>query len=317
MEALTRVGQRMRHGVRTQFPGLYDGVKTILWQMGSLDRLVAHRIAQEAQVSTTALLDELRREGIVIRSVGELLGSDDPLFTAMTAYGHGVWKEVLSRQRHEGEAALESFLTNTKKEFRMHLLPHRLTYDHPLIRLALDDRLLALVNRYMGMRAYLRAVELWWDRPTDAPPKETQLWHRDHDDLRNVKVFLYLTDVTVDTGPFCFIPRTHPQGERRHVYLSGRTTDEQMEAIFPPSQWRVCTASAGTVIICDTCGYHKGLKPKRGDRLMVVLQYTSGSSQNARSFQLEGELASALSPVQLWAAQRRPWWGSTFDGAQR
>lgn len=306
MRGMGQIGQRMRHAVRAQFPGLYDGMRTAVWQFGSLDRVVSYRLAREARVPTATLVDELRREGIVVRDVGEIFIPGDPLFTAVNDYGHDMWREVSGRQGREGEQALEAFLTNKRKEFRVHLLPEELPYDHPIVRLALDDRLLALVNRYMGMRAYLRAVDLWWDRATDAPPKETQLWHRDQDDLRNMKVFLYLNDVDVDTGPFCFIPRTHPRGARRHVYLPDRTTDEQMQGVFPATEWKVCTGRAGTIILCDTCGFHKGLKPKRGNRLMVVLQYTSGAAHNARAFKLHGRPEGALSSAQTWALQVRP-----------
>ena len=33
----------------------------------------------------------------------------------------------------------------------------------------------------------------------------------------------------------------------------------------------------GTVMLCDTGGYHKGLKPLRRDRLLLMWQYTSGT----------------------------------------
>ena len=58
--------------------------------------------------------------------------------------------------------------------------------------------MLALANAYMGMRSYLRAVDMWLNLPTGEPPKLSQLWHRDYDDIRNVKVFVYLTDVGVE-----------------------------------------------------------------------------------------------------------------------
>ncbi len=190
-------------------------------------------------------------------------------------------------------------------EYKVSLLSSEFSYDHPFMRLALHPRLLALVHGYLGMAGWLRAIDLWWDRPTRGAAKETQLWHRDYDDVMNLKLFVYLNDVDEMAGPFCFLPQTHPRGLFRAVAPMHdahlRTTDEQMATVMPSDTWRACTGQAGTAILCDTCGYHKGLKPIAHDRLLLMIQYTSPAPYVKRAFSLVDEQTNGLNRLQQCA----------------
>ena len=44
---------------------------------------------------------------------------------------------------------------------------------------------------------------------SDHSPSNAQLWHRDRDDLSELKLFFYGTDVTYESGPHAYIPFTH------------------------------------------------------------------------------------------------------------
>lgn len=265
------------------------------WRVKNLGPVVRARLDPALDPALASIAEELLREGIVVRQHTALFGSEGAeLLSAVEGAAKRLWAE--SRD------VATSSSPEPHKTFRIPLLPPRLPLDSPFVRLALDPSLLAVVQRYLGMRPFLRWITLWWDFPTDGPPKETQLWHQDGDDVMNAKVFLYFTDVDAACGPFCFIPRTHPRGERRRVTpahdVKGRTTDEQMARVIPTSDWRVCTGSAGTVVICDTCGYHKGLKPSREGRLLLMLQYTSRTPRWPRVLHLTGDGAGVLSAIQ-------------------
>jgi len=292
------------YNVRETFSGWSHDVRLRLWQVAMLPRIVSYRL--NAPQAVSKLAGQLRQEGIAIGSAADVFsqGEDGP-FAQVTEAAQRARDEAVAKVREGGTTSAEQFVANPHKDYRVHLLPRALAPDHPVLQLALDPRLLELVNGYLGMWASLRALDVWWDRPTEDLPKETQLWHRDHDDRMNVKVFVYLNDVGVDGGPFCFIPGTHPRGAKRLLRPAcdhdGRTTDEQMARAVPESSWRVCTGARGTVVLCDTCGYHKGLKPKGQDRLMMMLQFTSGAPQRKPAFTLHERPHGELRPSQRWA----------------
>jgi hypothetical protein len=138
---------------------------------------------------------------------------------------------------------------------------------------------------------------------------QTQLWHRDADDVANVKLFVYFTDVSREAGPFTYAPRTHPWGDRRVVPAhgpDGRSSDEQMAAVLPESEWRVLEGGPGTVVFADTCGYHKQLRPESKDRVKLVAQYVSGSPYVPPALELTGVDPAALTEDQHYAVFDRP-----------
>ena len=185
----------------------------------------------------------------------------------------------------------------TKKDYRIHLAAKELDAGSPLIQLAIHPALLARANAYLGMWSYLREVQIWLDMPTPGEAKETQLWHRDDDDHANVKAFIYLNTVTEGGGPFCFVPGTHVFGNLKNAVpptAPGRMNDDQMAANVPEAGWTRCTGAARTVILADTTGFHKGLKPQTQHRVLVAIHYTSGTPRYPRSFELRHAASAGL-----------------------
>lgn len=190
------------------------------------------------------------------------------------------------------------------------LTPQRLL-GHPALELALSRPVLELIASYYGLFPRLVDISIHYTMLTDTPASASQLWHRDPGDLKLVKVFLYLNDVDEHGGPFCYIPGTQPCGPLSHVKpphldkeLEGRErlwriTDEEMRAVIPEKRWVKCTGPIGTMVVADTIGYHRGLKPVKRERTMVCFTYNSGAG--GRVLRLE---PSEDSPEpQRWALQ--------------
>ena len=78
-----------------------------------------------------------------------------------------------------------------------------------------------------------------------------------------IKVFIYLNDIDIENGPFHYIPKTHDRGAYGKVYrrypITGRYVPEnKLMKKIDRSSVKVCTGKKGTVILCDTSGFHKG-----------------------------------------------------------
>ena len=78
-------------------------------------------------------------------------------------------------------------------------------------RLIHDKNIFNLVSLYLGAPAHLHTCQAWWQYPMGPNHKASnaQLWHRDRDDLREVKLFFYATDVCDESGPHAYIPCSH------------------------------------------------------------------------------------------------------------
>jgi hypothetical protein len=140
-----------------------------------------------------------------------------------------------------------------------------------LVDAANDPKLLAIASAYLGCKPTISNMALWWSIPDDGSAQEAENYHRDCDDWKFVKFFIYLTDVDEGCGPHCFVRKSH-----RSTKLSRlrRLTDEEVTAHFPKTDQMRITGKAGDAFMEDTFGIHKGQPPLHGRRLLFALEYS-------------------------------------------
>ena len=250
------------------------------------------------------LARELTEQGIIVRPSDTFLSERGRLALAETTTA------VLASSRSpEIEAAVSGAAASgdKHKDFVAHLVtyPSGIHPDDPILKVALDPKLLDIVAAYLGFWPSLYSIDAWLNYPTDAPPEVSQLWHRDPEDLRLVKAFIYLVDVGERCGPFTYVPRTHPFGaetvKSSRLEKKKRFEDDRMRRVFPPEAWRVCTGPANTMILADTLGYHRGGKPSVGRRILITFTYTSGTPMTERPIWVNGAPAWMASAMQRYA----------------
>jgi hypothetical protein len=271
--------------VAARAPRLAAGARRSAWKAKNLPRSL--RFEPERSLVDDALLHELKERGIAIRPFDDVFRN----------------RGALERLRETATTAAPT--RSESKDFLERLLPEELTIESPYVTLALEPQVVALANAYLGMRSYLRALDVWRNVPTPDPPKLSQLWHRDYDDAINLKLFVYLTDVGPSSGPFTFAPGTQPGGPRE-LEIKDRVDDDAMAELVPREEWVVATGEAGTVVLADTCGYHKGGKPVEGQRVLWTAQFTSGAAGAERNFRLADNGRATLTTEQRWAVDSLP-----------
>jgi hypothetical protein len=147
--------------------------------------------------------------------------------------------------------------------------------ESPDIRALIADPFIQdIAAAYLGCTPIFTQLSAWWSRgDPDASPDElsdaAQLFHYDYDWPAFVKFFIYLTDVGPENGPFTFVVGTH---ERKCHWRDGRLDDAYIARTYPEAAWPV-TGEAGDLIIADTVGYHKGERVRKGERLMLQLEF--------------------------------------------
>ena len=285
------VAARVRSQLARRAPRLEEAAVRANWRFRNRARAVP---GEPADPRLRTFVDGLRRDGVAVGMFEELIG-DAELFSEASARAH----ELYAARPRETDAEAGS-----KATFLTKLATRSYQADDPFVRIALHPNALAVANAYLRMRSHLRALDLWLTRPTAGAPIQTQLWHRDADDVMNVKLFVYFTDVTRAAGPLTYAPRTHPVGDRRDLPEHDehrRSTDEQMARIVPESEWRILEGKPGTIVFADTCGYHKQLKPESEERVKLVCHYVSGTPYVEPALQLEGVEAAALTDDQYYA----------------
>tara|TARA_R110002074_G_scaffold386746_1_gene568583 strand:- start:7343 stop:8380 length:1038 start_codon:yes stop_codon:yes gene_type:complete len=142
-----------------------------------------------------------------------------------------------------------------------------------------DGKLLSVIQEYLGTKPILTQTNLWFTHNVNTDfSTNAQLFHRDFDHERWLKVFVYLSDVTRLNGPHCFVRHSHREvgSVGRGAYT--RESDDTILRHYPKEHVVMHEGRKGTVIIEDTRGYHKGLPVIDGERIMLQLEYSINPS---------------------------------------
>jgi hypothetical protein len=302
MEMITRLTRRFS---RRALPK--PNLTYFLWRFVGNGLRTCRALERSASFSDNRVIaDELNVEGIVVGPSRRFLSA-----AGEAALGEARLR-VLDASRSEEVATIVSGRVSAderKKQFLVHLASYErgIDVDDPVLKVAIDQKLLEIVASYLGLWPCLHSIDAWLNYPTNDAPQLSQLWHRDPEDLRLIKAFIYLVDVDEQCGPFTYIPRTHPFGAESasapRFDKKKRITDDRMARVFSKASWRVCTGAANTMILADTLGYHRGGKPSVGKRILITFTYTSGVPITERVLSIDRMPNWISSDIQHWAVK--------------
>jgi hypothetical protein len=151
--------------------------------------------------------------------------------------------------------------------------------DSIFVRFALQPAVVAVLASRLGELPRLTDVLLTYSTPADEALSYSQLWHRDFDDVRTVKLFAYLTDVNdVADGPFTFLPGPH--SDRVGFSLHSHLSDPEFFGRAPRDAVAQVKAPRLAVFMCETSRcYHMGSRVAAGHaRLMYTATFISSPS---------------------------------------
>jgi hypothetical protein len=252
------------------------------------------------------LLDSLREDGIAVADVRELLG-DELWAEALADVEPFVAEQVArldalgNRPEHKDEVIVRRFEQRADG-------PQRLTLDSPWLRIGLSDAVLGVVNAYRGLTTKLFYVDNWFTPPYASADQRiaSQRWHRDPEEEHVVKTFLYLRDVDEGTGPFEYVKGSAPGNRYGHVFPYGgkmkNPSDEDIAAAVPAEERVSMTGPAGTMLFCDTSGFHRGGFARARPRAMAVWSYVSPESQDGHRFAVDLDAREAELSAEARAA---------------
>lgn len=182
--------------------------------------------------------------------------------------------------------------------------------DDPWFRLGSSRRMLDIANTYLRMRSKLEYFDLWYSvpQPAGAARVSSQRWHRDFNDRHLLKAFLYLVDVDETMGPFQYIAGSAGAGPYASDWpwspLGVNYPDEgELERRVTADAIQTFTGPAGTMLFCNTSGFHRGGLSTSDPRVLATWTYSSPASLKSlteRSYTFTGA-SDSLDAVQRFA----------------
>lgn len=130
------------------------------------------------------------------------------------------------------------------------------------------------INRYFNQPYVLSSLRLWWT-PLNNTAISSQRFHLDEEDLTQVKVFVNISEISDDHGPFTFLPNnlstrvlsSYKNGKRRY-------TDKEINEVLQTNEAIPLTGRAGDGAFIDTSKcLHYGSRHNTKERLVLMAQY--------------------------------------------
>ena len=160
------------------------------------------------------------------------------------------------------------------------LAPGAATADYPL-RTALDcpgmmellnaPAIMQLCTQFLGCKPTVSSLGVRWSFPGAGRTARTQEFHRDLDDWRFLKLFVYLTDVDHGSGPHTYVRGSHKTAFSLKAKAYSRS---ELDRRFGPDSFLSIVGPRGTTFIADTLGVHRGDAPAARPRLVLQAQYS-------------------------------------------
>lgn len=250
------------------------------------------------------VVDDLNRRGVAMVAAHEFFGSDEPFATLR--HEVDLWlasPDVQAREQRYRDQPTD----HSEKAYLLRMFGpgSHFGWDSAWLQMAAHQRMLDVVNTYLGLHARINYIDAWNTLPLvrTGPDVGSQRWHRDPDAPKLVKVFTYFTDVTPDSGPLVVIPQS--RGGERHGNLwpqefprGSHPPPDVLERRIPQSEWVVCTVPTGTMVFADTSSFHRGGRATVSRRVLALSSYVPPSSVWPRRYTVDpGSLPATLSPA--------------------
>lgn len=213
------------------------------------------------------IVDELKREGVAVRSLDDLRFSSTPsLRQAFTQLIRDL----------QGDCPDPEIQITTANCVSIH--PQRIAQAYPDLYLwGLSDRLLNIVEHYIGVPTVFHGVLARQEIP-NGQQVLTRLWHTDREDQNIVRINIYVNDVGTEDGPFEYIPKPLTPSLRHFKRFGYQITDAVLAKVVAPRRWKTCTGAAGTVIFAATGQIlHHGKVPVSAAQRIAVSYYYTGT----------------------------------------
>ena len=135
------------------------------------------------------------------------------------------------------------------------------------IDVAFHHTILRIAANFLAYVPPLYRVMVVRDFPHEQPLHSSN-FHKDNDETDSLQIFIYLVDVDDMHGPLVYVPGSNRYDVRscrprlsRDLGLaanSGRFSDEEVERIYPRSEWATLRTVRGSVAVIHGNGIHKG-----------------------------------------------------------
>lgn len=248
------------------------------------------------------ILVELNKNGVAICHIGELFPDSAPWFRLCEQLKAFSQSEAVRTSLQERGKAFEdakdpnavahyilTYYAQDKKTF--------IQTSSPLFELATSSQVLDVVNSYLGMWAKLIYFDMWHTVPLMTETRIlSQRWHRDPEDCKKIRIFLYYNEVNEESGAMEYFAGSQMGGPYQDLFpwtdplKTPYPPEGTIDEIIPASRHVILEGPPGTLVFCDTAGLHRGGTAKNKPRILATAAYVTPASLHGRRYEISEQL---------------------------
>jgi hypothetical protein len=183
------------------------------------------------------------------------------------------------------DTSTSSGIDPSQPRYSLYSVPRTVLLENHIVQqLLCDPYLLAAATRYLGVFPVITKPNMWWD--TDFLPRgqRPRSFHVDSGCLRWIKVGVNLTDTTFESPHFVYVKGSHHPNKStrpliRRLVSRMDLSDQEVREVCAEKIVHV-TAPAGSIVLADTRGIHKGELSMRGHRLVLYFGLEGSAFNN-------------------------------------
>jgi hypothetical protein len=146
-------------------------------------------------------------------------------------------------------------------------------------------------SNYLKVNTHNSYIDILFDHNmmNQEHPKESQLFHQDHNGILFLKIFIYLIDVDYKNGPYSYVKSTHNKKFMKSLKLKKNYINDNVrynnEEVLKVVKNNIVTFNEkkGKIIFSDTTGLHRGTVPDK-DYFRLLLSMTFEPKNSMLSF---------------------------------
>jgi hypothetical protein len=293
------------------------------WINRDFVRGLRRALAPPVDATGKRVAGDLRANGIAFADFSEFFG---PGFFAEIRSAFNRFREEFVRANPNPKLKGKAIFLDTIHR------AHTFQIDDPVSAYLATPAFAAIAAEYMQMVPRYVGTSFWHTKRAPGDRTDSQLWHRDYNDRRLVKSFLYLNNVGADNGCFEYATGTHMHGPYGRMFdrigsngyraypdpgevasIIDQMPVIELDAVPSDQRWGAaapwhnrpsiiqCRAPAGALIFADTFGLHRGGYVKQGHRDMIMSTYSTNFNVHKPHFSVTPQFAATLSPFMKMA----------------
>jgi len=235
------------------------------------------------------IVDEVKKTGIARSNVKDLFNSKElEYFNSFIDYYNNEYiANPKIQERINGIVQGTPIEGSSNKWYEItqyeHLARGLTLTDGNFMNLYLSDTLVDMATHFYGETPKLRNIFTYIHPQSPAQDEfASQAWHRDPEDFKIFKAFIYLGEVKKETGAMSYIKHSQFGGKNQSICdnIIGNNYGRGWKFHFnPPAEdVDIMEGNVGDIFFVNTHGLHKGGFVKEGIRCLTVGCYLSPDS---------------------------------------